>query len=155
MVKIVYVDTSALLKRYVIETGSGWVTNLLGTIPTPLIFTSRLTVIEATCAFARRLREGTLTVDAQTKLLSAFDYDIDYRYTVVDVLPSTIDTARRLATHHPLRAYDAMQLATAWLVNQELRQAGKADLIFVTADERLVSVAEREGLATDNPNHHP
>lgn len=67
----------------------------------------------------------------------------------------TIDTARQLANKHPLRAYDAIQLATAWLINQELQKAGKSPLLFVAADDQLLVTAQAEGLPTDNPNHHP
>lgn len=61
MVKVAYFDTNALLKKYVIETGSRWVQSYITSRPTPQILTSPLTLVEASCAFARRLREGILT----------------------------------------------------------------------------------------------
>lgn len=154
MVSIFYFDTSALLKRYVAEPGSEWVNDLLATSPAPFVFISQLTTVETVCAFSRRLREGTLSSAAHTRLLSAFDYDITYRYHLLDVMPITIEMARQFAQKHPLRAYDAMQLATAWLVNQTLIKAKKAPLLFISADDRLNSVAKTESLEVDNPNHH-
>ena len=62
---------------------------------------------------------------------------------------------RRLANLHPLRAYDAVQLATAWSLNRDLVNDGEAPLTFICADDRLLAVAQVEGLRTDNPNHHP
>jgi predicted nucleic acid-binding protein len=155
MVSFAYFDTSALLKQYVTETGSNWVRTYLASATAPAVFTSHLTAVEATCAFARRLREGTLPPAVHGKLTQAFDYDIAYRYNLLDVMPATIDTARRLANQHPLRAYDAVQLATAWLLNQNLLHTGKPPLTFICDDDRLVAIAQAEGLLTDNPSHHP
>jgi len=70
-------------------------------------------------------------------------------------MPVTIDTARQLANQHPLRAYDAVQLATSWLLNQNLLHTGKPPLTFICADDCLIASAQTEGLLTDNPNHHP
>jgi len=121
----------------------------------PEAFTSYLTVVEATCAFARRLRDGTLLPADHATAIRAFDHDITRRYNLLDVMPVTIDAARRLANQHPLRAYDAVQLATAWLLNQELLHAGEMPITFVCADNRLIAIAQAEGLLTENPNDHP
>jgi predicted nucleic acid-binding protein len=120
MVNVAYLDTSALLKQYVTETGSSWIEAYLVASPAPIVFTSLLTTIEATRAFTRRLRDGTLTPLVYATVVKAFDYDIAHRYNLLDVMPVTLETARRLATQHPLRAYDALQLATAWSLNQNL-----------------------------------
>ena len=154
MVSLVYLDTSALLKQYVTETGSSWVRTYLTSATAPAVFTSYLTAVEATCAFARRMREGTLLPADHVKVVQAFDYDITYRYNLLDVMPMTVDAARRLATQHPLRAYDAVQLATAWLLNRDLLDSSSSGITFVCADERLIAVAQAEGLATDNPNDY-
>jgi len=155
MVSVAYLDTSALLKRYVTETGSDWVRTYLTLAMPPAVFISYLTVVEATCAFARRLRDGTLLPADHATAVQAFDYDITYRYNLVDITPATIDAARWLANQHPLRAYDAVQLATAWLLNQDLLRTDKPPLRFICADDCLIAVARAEGLRTDNPNHHP
>ena len=154
MVNVAYFDTSALLKQYVTETGSSWVRTYLSSATAPAVFTSQLTAVEATCAFARRLRDGTLLPADHATAVQAFDYDIAYRYTLLDVMPVTVDAARRLANQHPLRAYDAVQLATAWSLDQDLVSSGEAPLTFICADDRLLAVAQAEGLHTDNPNHH-
>lgn len=152
---VAYFDTSALLKQYITEIGSGWVRALLSSSDPPVVLTSRLTVIEATCAFARRLREGSLSSTDHTTLLSLFDYDISHKYYLFEVKPVTIDTARGFANHHPLRAYDAVQLATAWQLNRELLLASKPPLTFISADRRLVTIAQAVGLLTENPNIYP
>jgi predicted nucleic acid-binding protein len=154
MVNVAYFDTSALLKRYVTEAGTEWISGLLSSTDAPLVFTSHLTVVEATCAFARRVREGNLSPQALDNLLRLFDYDVAYRYHILDLGPATIDAARELAFQQPLRAYDAVHLATAWLANRELVRADKPPLTFFSADVRLVDIARATGLLTDNPQDH-
>jgi predicted nucleic acid-binding protein len=56
---------------------------------------------------------------------------------------------------HPLRAYDALQLASALESDTRLVGAGLAPLVFVTADTRLLAAASAEGLAIEDPNAHP
>ena len=152
---IAYLDTSALVKQYVMEIGSDWIRTLLRTGRTPTVFTSHLTVVEAICAFARRRREGTLSPEDHAQMLTSFEYDSKYLYNVLAVEPAVIQTAQRLANQHPLRAYDAVQLASAWLANERLVQAGRPPLTFVCADDRLLGIAQAEGLLADNPHHHP
>lgn len=65
-----------------------------------------------------------------------------------------MEQATVLIDHHPLRAYDALQLATALQLADALRSEGLS-LTFVSADERLCTAAEQEGLVTVNPNHLP
>lgn len=154
MVTVAYLDTSALVKRYIAEVGSGRVRALLNA-PTTRAFTSLLTAVEGTCTFARRRREGMLSPEDHGHVRDAFDYDLKYRYRVLQIEQTVIDTARHMANRNPLRAYDAVQLATAWLLNRDLVDAGQPPLTFVCADDRLIDVAQAEGLLTDNPNHYP
>lgn len=154
MVSTVYFDTSALVKLYIAEVGSDWVRALLD-VQSPIVFTSLLTVIEGVCTFARRQREGMLSPEDHRQLLTVFDYDFAYRYNILDVGTMVIDTARQMANRHPLRAYDAVQLATAWSLDRDLVNDGEAPLTFICADDRLLAVAQAESLHTDNPNHHP
>ncbi|MCP4111447.1 MAG: type II toxin-antitoxin system VapC family toxin [Desulfobacteraceae bacterium] len=148
-----YFDTSALIKRYVAETGSRWVNALLAS-SRPTVFISQLTVIESVCGFSRRLREGAFSGDDYNRLLAAFDYDTVSRYVIADIMPVTIDTACQMAGRHPLRAYDAVHLATAWLINRELIRNGRYPLTFVCSDNRLLAVCRNEGLLTENPNNY-
>jgi len=101
-------------------------------------------VVEAACTFARRQHEGLLSSDDHHQLFTVFDYDLAYRYNVLGVEPVVIDKARQMANRQPLRAYDAVHLATAWLLNEELLRADKSRLTFVYADERLIAIAQAE-----------
>jgi predicted nucleic acid-binding protein len=56
---------------------------------------------------------------------------------------------------HPLRAYDAIQLASALGIYPSFEHAAFTSLTFLAADDRLLAIAQAEGLHTDNPNHYP
>jgi hypothetical protein len=66
-----------------------------------------------------------------------------------------IEEAGQLLERQPLRAYDAVQLASALVAARTLADGGVAQPVFLTADDRLLALAEAEGLSTDNPNLHP
>jgi predicted nucleic acid-binding protein len=154
-VTVAYLDTSALVKQYLAERGSAWVRSLLTASQPSQVFTSHPAFVEATCAFARRRREEALSCEDHLRALEALEYDMTYRYNILDVTPEIIDGARHLATAHPLRAYDAVQLASALFANNRLVSLGQPSITFVCADDVLIAVAQAEGLSTDNPNRHP
>ena len=66
-----YLDTSALIKRYVTETGSSWLLNLFSH-PNLLLFTTRVTTVEVRSVLARRRRETSITSKNHTDALKAF-----------------------------------------------------------------------------------
>lgn len=152
---LLYLDTSALIKKYIQETGSGWLSELLLTEPQPSIYTSHLTVVEASCAFARRRREGTISQELHLKYLAILQYDSEHHYKLMDVTPEIIKTASELANRHPLRAYDAIHLATGLLLNENLKNMDKTHIQFISSDKRLLDMAQAEGLQVDDPNLHP
>jgi len=59
-------------------------------------------------------------------------------------------------THkHPLRGFDAIQLATALILEDDLKRSGLPGITFVCADKNLCNAAKAEGLTTENPNNYP
>jgi hypothetical protein len=66
-----------------------------------------------------------------------------------------IGEAKLLLERHPLRAYDAVQLASALHARNRLLAAGASAPIFLSADTQLLAAARAEGLATDDPNQRP
>jgi hypothetical protein len=62
--------------------------------------------------------------------------------------------AAALIAQHPLGTLDAVQLAAALSLRTSLAE-DTFSLIFLSADERFLSIARRERLLTDNPNDHP
>ena len=59
-----------------------------------------------------------------------------------------------LLERHPLRAYDAVQLASGLFANDLLIAMEQPTLTFLCADDRLLAAAQAEGLAIDNPNSY-
>ncbi len=150
-----YLDTSALIKRYVTETGSRWMANIVSAAPTPLLFTSRLTIVEVRSVLARRRRESSITKKNHIDALAAFVEDSLTQYRFIELDTPIIDLAGELLDRHPLRAYDAVQLASALRINQVLGTANLSVPTFLSADNHLLVAAQAEDLPTDNPNQHP
>ena len=151
---VYYLDASALVKRYVNESGSGWLRSLLASTQVDLLFTSRMTIVEVMSAFARRVREGALTSEEFAAAENALRGDCLRDYQIMPPTIEIVDLACSLLQRHPLRAYDATYLASALSAQKFLATEGHPGLIFLSADDRLTSAASVEGLETDNPNRH-
>jgi len=148
-----YLDTSAMLKRYVDEPGSSWLRTQIGLAAS--LVSSQLLIVEITSAFNRRVREGTLTPAEYRRLRDIFRDDCRNEYQMIALLDPVVDLACDLIERHPLRGYDAVHLATALIAHQSLRVRGLPGLVFLCADDRLLGAATAEGLTADNPNNHP
>src|SRR5271169_4998587 len=118
-----FVDSSALVKRYVIETGTSWVRGITRRSPSSEIYIARITAIEVPCAIARRRKGKTLTPRRASSILHRFRQHLAGRYNVAQITTALLDDATRLGVKHALRAYDAVQLAVALEVNR-FHQAG-------------------------------
>jgi uncharacterized protein len=63
MVAAYFLDTSALVKRYIPEIGTPWIQSLTHQSSGNVLLVARITVVEMMSAIARRQREATLTSD--------------------------------------------------------------------------------------------
>lgn len=140
---ICYLDASALLKRYVREAGRSEVLTLL---EENICATSRWTEVEVASALSRRGREGALTAADRDRALYALRDDMAWLY-VVETHQPVVALARDLLTRHPLRAGDAIQLASALHLQRLLERP----LAFAAYDLRLNEVAHREGMRITGP----
>jgi len=150
---IFFFDTSALVKRYLHEKGSVRVRRLLQT-GDELFYQTFLTPLEITSACYRQHREGRLSSEELSLLLGSYAVHSHSDYLQVPYSESLIGTAGALVSRYPLRALDAIQLASAL----ELRSALPADsppFIFLSADDRLVRTARQEHLQVENPESFP
>ncbi len=72
-----FCDSSAIVKRYVNETGSNFVDGLTDLKSGNVILLARITRVEVVAAIARRLKNGTVTaVDAQNAV-AVFQHDFN------------------------------------------------------------------------------
>jgi uncharacterized protein len=135
-----FVDSSALVKRYMPELGGEVVERLLA----PLVV-SAVARVEVPRAVWRRHRDGSLGAADAATVLRAFDADWAEPGSPV-LLPVAVslrvlDMAGSLVARHPLRSLDAIQLASAMAARAALDSA----LRFVAYDERLRAAAATEG----------
>lgn len=135
-----YFDSSALVKRYVDEIGSGVVRRRAAW---DRVFTSRLTEVEVVSAVHRRVRQGSISASDRDEALSRFESDWRLIRSV-EVTTDILDAAKTLLARHPLSAADALQLASALFLRQELQ----VPVEIVVFDGRLTDAAREEGLTT-------
>jgi uncharacterized protein len=149
---IFFADTSALVKRYVKESGSQYVRNLIATANN-FFYQSFLTPLEISSAFYRRHRMKELSPEELTSALQAYTDHSHKEYVLVPYSEALSNTAGTLLARHPLRTLDAIQLAAA-LSLQSTFPPDASPLTFVSADDRLIAIARLENLLTENPNSH-
>jgi len=146
-----YVESSALVKRYVAEVGSAWVRRTVARPVHQVLYTAALTEVEVRSALQRLVRAGRLDLAQAQRLTQHFTR----RYQVIRITRTIVTQAGLLLERHPLRAYDAVQLACALAVQRLMHQQGMPPPLFVTADDALLVAARAEGFPVDNPLQHP
>lgn len=153
MVNTYFLDSSAIVKRYVPEIGSAWIQSITDPDVGHSIAIAQITWVEVHSAFARRQREGTLSIDELDELVEDFREDFQNQYQIIEVDQLLLETAGELVLQSPLRAYDSVQLASALRLQSQLTP--DIQYSFISADDRLLNIAQSEGLVTDNPNNYP
>jgi predicted nucleic acid-binding protein len=152
-----YLDTSALAKIYITEPGSrrlaSWVgKRALGIHPSIQVCVSRIGFPEAMSAITRRRNTGVITSTAATRLWNEVASDFLHLGSPYDILePSELIVSRAalLVALYGLRAYDAVQLASALRLQMEL--TSHDSLLFVSSDLRLNRAAMSERLSVADP----
>lgn len=136
---MLFLDASALVKRYVEEDGSEFVVEAMAGRPVAI---SRLSATEAASAICRRCREGDLEVEQREAALLALDTERP-TFHVVEFTEEITAKAAKLLRRHSLRASDSVQLASCLLLADELGTPAR----LVAFDDRLVDAARTEGVA--------
>ncbi len=137
---IVYLDASALVKRYVAETGSAEVEALIGAARAT--GTSVVSRAEVAAALAKAARVAVVTREVSRKALQAFNVDWEHliRLQLSEPLAAR---AAALAWEHELRGYDAVHLATALVWREMLGEA----VTVATYDRELWRASQASDLA--------
>jgi hypothetical protein len=148
---VFFIDTSALVKRYLPEPGSAWIIELVTNRRDNAIVISELTTVETISALARLERQAELTTDRVDALSSLFLLHVEEQYLVVPLQGVLTEQARRLVRTHKLRTLDAIQLASAISASTSMPER----MTFVSGDNDLLAAAVAEGFSTDNPYNHP
>ncbi|MFA5775743.1 MAG: type II toxin-antitoxin system VapC family toxin [Ilumatobacteraceae bacterium] len=141
----VFIDSSALVKLYVPEFQHDFVR----AIDEP-IYISTIAQVEVPAAMWRKHRLGEIQAADAALLCADFAADIEGddadgpRFSVISLVDEIIGTAARLVAIHAIRAYDAVQLATAIVV----RTIAVDAIGFVTFDRNLHTAAASEGFTS-------
>jgi predicted nucleic acid-binding protein len=136
-----FADSSALVKLYADEVGHELVR------PLGLLMISQLARVEVPAAIWRKQRMGELSPGQARLLVEEFEADYfgaageDSRFIAVAAAAPVLDDAARLAAVHGLRAYDAVQLASACAA----RAADPGCTAVVAFDEALRAAAAAQG----------
>lgn len=152
---ILYFDASALVKRYVQESGSAWVVAQCTPKAQNIVLTALITKAEAAAALAAKTRMGGLAAEDHEKVEQLLFRHFAEEYVAVAIDSDLVDLAATLAKRHGLRGYDAVQLAAGVTAKQVLEAAQSSPPTFVAADERLRAAAEREGMPVEDPEKYP
>jgi uncharacterized protein len=138
-----YCDASVLCKAFVGEEGSEAVREML--LQPGEWMTSRFGLLEVASGLCRAALEGRLPQEDVSVVAEALKTGNLAPLEVLQISPEACATAISLVCRHPLRAGDALHLATALIANAD---------VFVCSDNRLLLAAEREGLTCFNPVTH-
>lgn len=149
-----FFDSSGFVKRYIAETGSGWVIGLVKPSAKNVVFIASITGVEVVSAIARRRKNLSLSRAQAQKAISRFQRDFRRRFVELPLKSQLIEDAMLIADKYELRGYDAVQLAAAVDANSLRLNKNLPPIVFISADNNLNSAALAEGLAVDNPNDH-
>lgn len=140
--RVLYMDSSALVKRYVEEEESPAVVARIESAP--IIGTALITRIEVPAALKKAVRTGDMDRDEAEEAHRDFleDWPDLTRIKVTDVLAAR---AGDLAWRHDLRAYDAAQLAAA-LTWRDQSDDAQDEIVFACYDRNLRGAATAENL---------
>jgi uncharacterized protein len=149
---VLYLDTSALVKRYVQESGSDNLRQLLQREQAAgkLAFTSVLTFAEVHAALVQRRKDKSLTKRKFEMCQGSFDADWSVALSPI-ALDAEILLIVRDVVGLGLKGADAVHLASAiWLANTAPDNE-RGNIIFATSDKRLSRAATARKLSVFIP----
>jgi hypothetical protein len=142
-----FLESSAFAKLFVFEHGSEALIRRLDEIDDSHTLISSLASLEVRSAIRRRERAGEiLPSDAKTALLALSEEIV--RIVEQPLSQAVIDVARLVLDSHPLRALDALHLATCIVTRDTLQIS---DICFVSSDDALLKAADAEQFPVLNP----
>ncbi len=119
------------------------------------MFIARITAVEVFAAITRRQRGRSLRPAQASAILGHFRRHLVQRYVIVEATPQLVTDAMLVARRYGLRAYDAVQLASALEANRIYESSGVGLVTLISAGLELNAAAAASGLQVDNPNAHP
>lgn len=160
-----FFDSSAIVKRYHREAGTAWVQGVCEPRNHPPIYLAQLAEVEVVAALRRVGRHTGIRQSSIDAMQNTFERHLALSdpgrafpvYRLITISPAILSLAAALCTRYwemrpyPLRSLDAIQLACAIAIASGLPD----ELLFVTADARLLAIAPHEGFQVINPAFPP
>ncbi|MEA1911403.1 MAG: type II toxin-antitoxin system VapC family toxin [Spirochaetota bacterium] len=135
-----FLDTSALIKNYIEESGSDYITQLLDQASN--IYVSELTIIECYSTLRRILLEKLISKNEYIYLKQEIYYDFEYFHKVE--YSAGLPYCEIIIDTYQLKTLDSIQLAASLCVKDEINA-------FVCSDNKLLKAAKEENLEIINP----
>ena len=155
---MLYLDSSALIKRYQNERGTDALNARLEAEAKGLraAFTSVLTYAEIHAALARRAREQLLSPDEAAAISDEFDADWVLSLGPIELGTNVLGFVRDVVRGFSLRGTDAIHLASALWLRDMARLGVKPDqytgpLVFVCSDKQLSRAASKHKIEVFDP----
>jgi len=142
-----YLETSAAVKLYIREPGTAQLLRLTKSRRDRFAVLS-VTQVEFRSAVRRRQRAGDITQDLAATLVKRFAHHLEAFFLRQTLSDGVLEVSCDLLDRHPLRAYDAVQLAGCLVLKAS---APKEQTVFVCSDDPLIQAAQREGVEVLNP----
>jgi predicted nucleic acid-binding protein len=152
---MLYLDSSALVKRYVVEEGSKAVNSRFDR--GEKIYTSVLSFAEVHAAIGRKYRDKELSAQQKEKLVYEFQADWSFSLSLLELTAITMSSLPSLCENYSLKASDAIHLSAAFWLKDAIRLRAKGfensgNIVeFGVYDRQLGEAALKCGFQVFNP----
>ena len=147
-----YLDASALIKRYSLESGTPFVNELFRRIPRRDCACFVIGIAEVISILVRKKNDGRLEKRLFSKTVAEFDVEFAEHedVKVFSVNDSLVRSSTSLIIKHHINAVDAVMMRSV-LDASRLLQKHDRDLLFVTSDKRLARAMQAEDVTVLDP----
>ncbi|MGH9471556.1 MAG: type II toxin-antitoxin system VapC family toxin [Terriglobales bacterium] len=146
-----FLDSSALLKLYFQEAGSPAMSRVAN-LPGTRLALSTLGVIEFRAAVRARQRRNEVAASVAEAALEHFQAKASSEWQRQILSDAVFDVAATLIDRQPLRAGDALQLASCIVFRLQLQSVAP---VFTCSDHALLRAARAEGIPSWDPATDP
>lgn len=145
-----FLDSNTVIKYYIREPGSDWVRGIVND-PSNTCIICTISFVEVASALAQMQRSERFGKQLMRRAFANFRQDVQrglFFTHPIDI--GTLEFAAELAMRHPLKGFDATQVASA-ILGEEIIDT---TVVFVSGDKQALTAAKAEGLTVDNPFQH-
>jgi predicted nucleic acid-binding protein len=133
-VSVYYFDANVQVKYYLPEPGSAWVRQIVNEVDAEgkivnALFTVEVSMVEVAAAIAVIHRTGRIGRKLRDATFDKYVKGVTSRYHFIPVTSNLLHQAAHLTQRHPLKGYDAIQLAAGLELNASLSER-KIPVVF-------------------------